>query len=573
MTKKRGRNRSRLNSLEGKKVKKILNQKLPENKHIKPKKLKKIRKKIKKNKFDLNFIKSAPEKISIPEQNVKKKFSIKNLFGLRNSNKENSNVQEQNLIKKFKDFEDKQKDYIETDLDKLVNFVNQVEVIKISKEDNKNPKYYLVKLSIAQPTLALLDEIKNKLIEKINLNSEEILDQKIAEKLKEKFKELSYDYLKGYLQNISEDDRNYLIGTLIHESLGLGDIEFLLNDIYLEEIVISSAKEPVRVYHKKYGWLETNIIMRDEDQILNYSNAIARRIGKQITTLNPLLDAHLLTGDRVNAVLYPIATKGNTITMRKFNTDPITVTDMINIGVSPSNVFAMIWTGLEYEMNMLVSGGTASGKTTFLNVCMPFIPTNHRIISIEDTRELYLPKYLYWTPLVTRPPNPEGKGEITMLDLLVNSLRMRPDRIILGEIRRKEEAEILLEQVHLNVVMFRDRRRGIRRTYQVSEFVQTGEEGTSIKPNILYRWNAASDKIVEHLPSVKLFEQLSRYTGLSKSELDKDILLRKKILEWMVKKNVRDVQNVGKIISEYYLDRDAVLSVVNKNQDSKKLLE
>jgi len=482
--------------------------------------------------------------------------------------------------------------------------------IKILKEDNKNPKYYLVKLSIAQPTLALLDEIKNKLIEKINLNSEEILDQKIAEKLKEKFKELSYDYLKGYLQNISEDDRNYLIGTLIHESLGLGDIEFLLNDIYLEEIVISSAKEPVRVYHKKYGWLETNIIMRDEDQILNYSNAIARRIGKQITTLNPLLDAHLLTGDRVNAVLYPIATKGNTITMRKFNTDPITVTDMINIGVSPSNVFAMIWTGLEYEMNMLVSGGTASGKTTFLNVCMPFIPTNHRIISIEDTRELYLPKYLYWTPLVTRPPNPEGKGEITMLDLLVNSLRMRPDRIILGEIRRKEEAEILfeamhtghsvyatvhadssnetikrlvnppieipenlLEQVHLNVVMFRDRRRGIRRTYQVSEFVQTGEEGTSIKPNILYRWNAASDKIVEHLPSVKLFEQLSRYTGLSKSELDKDILLRKKILEWMVKKNVRDVQNVGKIISEYYLDRDAVLSVVNKNQDSKKLLE
>src|SRR3989344_7288613 len=138
-----------------------------------------------------------------------------------------------------------------------LNVDNVSAKIRILKEDNKNPKYYLVKLSIAQPTLALLDEIKNKLIEKINLNSEEILDQKIAEKLKEKFKELSYDYLKGYLQNISEDDRNYLIGTLIHESLGLGDIEFLLNDIYLEEIVISSAKEPVRVYHKKYGWLET----------------------------------------------------------------------------------------------------------------------------------------------------------------------------------------------------------------------------------------------------------------------------------------------------------------------------
>jgi len=153
MAKKRGRNRSRLNSLEGKKVKKILNQKLPENKHIKPKKLKKIRKKIKKNKFDLNFIKSAPEKISIPEQNVKKKFSIKNLFGLRNSNKENSNVQEQNLIKKFKDFEDKQKDYIETDLDKLVNFVNQVEVIKLSTA----AKLFNISLKKAEEWAKILD--------------------------------------------------------------------------------------------------------------------------------------------------------------------------------------------------------------------------------------------------------------------------------------------------------------------------------------------------------------------------------------------------------------------------------
>src|SRR3989344_5521163 len=149
MAKKRGRNRSRLNSLENKKVKKILNQKLPENKHIKLKKLKKIRK----NKFDLNFIKSAPEKISIPEQNVKKKFSIKNLFGLRNSNKENSNVQEQNLIKKFKDFEDKQKDYIETDLDKLVNFVNQVEVIKLSTA----AKLFNISLKKAEEWAKILD--------------------------------------------------------------------------------------------------------------------------------------------------------------------------------------------------------------------------------------------------------------------------------------------------------------------------------------------------------------------------------------------------------------------------------
>ncbi len=483
--------------------------------------------------------------------------------------------------------------------------------VKIVKDAGRNPKYFLAKPRLAPPTLALLDEIRDKIIEKLSLSSEEILDQKISIELKERFRELASKMLTQYLENLPDKTKNFLIGILIHDSLGLGEVEFLISDPYLEEIVISSSKEPVRVYHKKYGWLETNIEIKDEAQILNYSNAIARRIGRQITTLSPLLDAHLVTGDRVNAVLYPIASKGNTITLRKFNTDPVTVTDMINGNVSSVHVFALIWMSLEYEMNMLVSGGTASGKTTFLNVCMPFIPTNHRIISIEDTRELYLPKYLYWTPLVTRPPNPEGQGQISMLDLLVNSLRMRPDRIILGEIRRKEEAEILfeamhtghsvyatvhadssnetikrlvnppieipenlLEQVHLNVVMFRDRRRGIRRTYQVSEFVQSGDEDSGhVKPNLLYRWNPASDKIVEHMQSIRLFEQLTRFTGLSKMEVDKDILTREKILEWMVKRNIRDVQAVGKVIREYYLDKDNLINLVNKNADPRSILE
>ena len=482
--------------------------------------------------------------------------------------------------------------------------------IQIIKDIGVNPEYKIIKPKIAEPTLALLYEIRNKLIEEVGLTAEEVLDPKIVGKLKEKFKERASSILTTYLENIPESTKKYLVGTLIHESLGMGDIELLLNDIDLEEIVIGSSKEPVRVYHKKYGWLESNITIQTEEQILNYSNMIARRVGRQITTLSPLLDAHLLTGDRVNAVLYPISTKGNTVTIRKFSTDPLTVTDLINDNISSSHIFALIWLALEYEMNMLVSGGTASGKTTFLNVCMPFIPTNHRIISIEDTRELLLPKDLYWTPLATRLPNPEGQGGINMLDLLVNSLRMRPDRIILGEIRRKEEAEVLfeamhtghsvyatvhadssnetikrlinppievpenlLEQVHLNVVMFRDRRRGIRRTYQISEFVASeGEEKTLIKPNLLYRWKPGVDKIVEHLPSVKIFEQLSRFAGLNQNEINKEILIRKKILEWMSKKKVRNVQDVGKIMRGYYLDRELVLKTVDKNSDPKKLL-
>ena len=471
--------------------------------------------------------------------------------------------------------------------------------INILKEKGKNPRYEIATQKIASPTLALLDEIKEKLIEEVKLTSEEILDEKVIEKLKERFKEKASDLLKIYLKDIPEKTKDYLIGTLMHESLGLGLIEFLLNDKYIEEIVISASKIPVMIYHKKYGWLETNIILQNEDQILNYSNIIARRVGRQITTLNPLLDAHLVTGDRVNAVLYPISTKGNTITIRKFSEEPLTVTDLINDNVATSEIFALIWLALEYEMNMLVSGGTASGKTTFLNVCMPFIPPNNRIISIEDTRELALPKELYWTPLVTRQPNPEGEGKVTMLDLLVNSLRMRPDRIILGEIRRKQEAEVLFEAMHtghsvyatvhadsisetirrltnppisvppnllssvnLNVVMFRDRRRGIRRVLQIAEIEV---EGDNAKANTLYRWSAETDSLVKHSKSSKFFEDISRHTSMSENEINKEIQIKKKIIEWLIKNKVRSLDDLGMAINLYYQNKELLLKKMAKN--------
>src|SRR3989344_5281831 len=320
--------------------------------------------------------------------------------------------------------------------------------VKIAQYSGKLPFYELVVPSISPAMQALLDDIRHSLITDVHISASEILDPTAVTMLKNKFSIRSNEIIRAKFPHLDPPTRNFLVGMLLHEMMGLGKVEFLLNDGNLEEVVINSAMEPVRVYHKKYGWLITNVTLSNESQIQNYANIIARRVGRQITTLNTLLDAHLVTGDRANAVLYPIATKGNTITIRKFVRDPWTVTDFIANKTSSSDIFALIWLAIQYEMNMLISGGTASGKTSFLNVCMPFIPPNHRLISIEDTRELQLPEYLYWCPLTTREPNPEGKGEITMLDLLVNSLRMRPDRIILGEIRRKGEAEVLFEAMH-----------------------------------------------------------------------------------------------------------------------------
>ncbi len=305
-------------------------------------------------------------------------------------------------------------------------------VVKILVKDYV-PLYKLIIPAVDIATSALLDDIKERLIGAVDMSTSEILDPKLMSELKEEFKNDANTLLGEELPNISEDIRDHFILSLIHELLGLGDIEFLLDDQYIEEVVVNSAKEPVMIYHKKYGWLATSIIPKSESQILNYANTIARRIGREITMLNPLLDAHLISKDRANAILSPISTKGNTITIRKFARDPWTVTDFIQNKTISSDVLALIWLVIQYEMNMIISGGTGSGKTSFLNVCMPFIPPNHRIISIEDTRELQLPQFLYWCPLTTREPNPEGKGEVTMLDLLVNSIRMRPDRIIMGE--------------------------------------------------------------------------------------------------------------------------------------------
>ena len=483
--------------------------------------------------------------------------------------------------------------------------------VKILGEKGLQTTYELETPQATPVTIALLERVRHEIISEVAVTTQEILDPKVINKLKDKFRAKAESILSEKITNINANTKTYLIGTLLQEMIGLGKIEYLLNDQSLEEIVVNSAEEPIRVFHKRYGWIRTNIKIETEAQIQNYSNIIARRVGRQITTLNPLLDAHLTTGDRANAVLYPISNKGNTITIRKSARDPWTVTDMIVNKTSDSKLFALIWLAIQYEMNIIISGGTGSGKTSFLNVCMVFVPPYHRIISIEDTRELQLPEFLYWAPLTTRQPNPEGKGEITMLDLLVNSLRMRPDRIILGEMRRRAEAEVLFEAMHtghsvyatlhadsinetitrlvnppmeipanqlgavnLNVVMFRDRRRGIRRTNQIGEFVVSDEAGkVAVKPNILYRWKPTTDTVVPFQESVRFYEDLSNHTGLSMMEINKDIAIKKEILEYMVKNKLRDITTVGKIINHYYFDEDFVVKHVQSGKAPDELIK
>jgi len=477
--------------------------------------------------------------------------------------------------------------------------VDKAKVKVIITKESSTTIYNLHIPEIGVATVSFLNEIRNELVAATTISMKEITDPTAFRGIKQKFMNEASSLIDRKMPGIEKHMKEFLVGKLMQDMLGLGEIEFLVNDGLLEEIVIPSAKEPIRVYHKKHGWLATNLKISREEEIINYSNIVARRVGRQITVLSPLLDAHLVSGDRVNSILYPISTKGNTITIRKFARDPYTIIDLVSNETLNLEVSALLWLAVEYEMNIIISGGTASGKTVILNALMPFIPPNHRIISVEDTRELMLPDFLYWTPLVTRLPNPEGKGEVSMLHLLVNSLRMRPDRIVLGEMRRQEEAMVLFEAMHtghsvyatlhadsaaetvnrltnpplsvppnllnavnLNVVMFRDRKRGIRRVLQIAEF-ESGKDRA--EANIIYRWIPEEDKIIEHSESSRFFEDISRNTGMSTTQVNKNLEEKKKILTWLSKNKIRDLNSLGKIMNLYYTNKEYLLENIHKN--------
>lgn len=464
--------------------------------------------------------------------------------------------------------------------------------ITVSRIPGEYVPVYEVKIaSISRTTEFILERIRQELIKHVNLGLVDITDVKKSAQIEEKFKGTIRILIDKYFPDVDDTTKGYLNNYLITKALGLGNLELVMADDLLEEVVVNQASEPVWVYHKKHGWLKTNIYLRDEDQIRHYASIIARKVGRQITVLEPLLDAHLEEGDRANATLLPISAAGNTITLRKFSRDPWTITKFLRARTVSVDAAALLWMAIEYEMSAIIAGGTASGKTSALNVLANFFPPNQRIISIEDTREIQLPKFLHWVPLNTRLPNAEGKGAITMNHLLVNSLRMRPDRILVGEVRRKEEAETLFESIHtghsvyatfhannaqeaverltnppisvpiimlpaiaLVIVQFRNRRTGARRTFQIAEILPGG------KPNVLLQYDTKKDVLVQTNKSEALYDNLQLYTGYSAAEINKELAEKSEVLQYLVKNGIDDVNAVGKVVAEYYTNKPAFMA-------------
>ncbi|MHB1346899.1 MAG: CpaF family protein [Candidatus Humimicrobiaceae bacterium] len=305
-------------------------------------------------------------------------------------------------------------------------------------EQSIDPANTLEKLSRAKQ----LDKIKQELHTKFITELSDVIYKKALSdsELRLRVQKYVQQYLSDYSTPLSNDEKIKITTDLIDDIAGYGPIEEFLNDPEITEVMVNG---PFDIYIEKFGKIyPTNKNFLDHAHLMRVIDKIVGRIGRRIDESSPYVDARLPDGSRVNAVMNPLSLNGPFLTIRKFSREPFTIEDLIEMETCSLKVADFLKACVVGRMNIITSGGTGTGKTTTLNVLSSFIPDNERIITIEDAAELQL-NQKHVLRMEYRPPNIEGKGEITIRDLVRNSLRMRPDRIIIGEVRGGEALDML----------------------------------------------------------------------------------------------------------------------------------
>lgn len=289
-----------------------------------------------------------------------------------------------------------------------------------------------------EPYLKLKHELHLKILNMVDLAS---LESMSDARLRQEIASLVEIILVENPAQINDIERRMLVRDIQNEMLGLGPLELLMADATVSDILVNSFNQ---IYVERRGKLElTNISFTDEKHLLRIIDKIVSRVGRRIDESSPMVDARLPDGSRVNAIIPPIALDGPMLSIRRFGVVPLTMGDLVNGYKSLTPDMALALEGLaKSKINMLISGGTGSGKTTLLNILSGYIPATERLVTIEDAAELQL-QQPHVIRLETRPPNLEGKGEITQRALVRNALRMRPDRIVIGEVRGAEAVDML----------------------------------------------------------------------------------------------------------------------------------
>ena len=461
--------------------------------------------------------------------------------------------------------------------------------------------------AVEEPTLnttdvANLQRLKGILNEVLQLRPMDLQSKQAAgEYLVKK----SFEVLDNYRFNLNQQTRGKLLYYVVRDNLGYGKIDPLMRDPLIEDVSCNGINVPIYIWHRKFESIPTNIRFETVHELDTNALRLAYLCGSHVSIAQPLLDASLPDGSRLNLTYgSEVTRKGSTFTIRKFKLDPFTVTDLVGFNSLSPEMAAFFWYAVENRVSILVAGGIAAGKTTLLNCLSMFIKPDLKVVSIEDTPELNLP-HENWIPAATRTHFglATENADVTLFDLLKASLRQRPDYIIVGEIRGAEAYTLFqamstghlgmstvhaesvescvyrLESAPMNIprtliagidIILVQKRvevggRPERKTVSTSEIVGLDPRSGEILTNEVYRWNPAEDTF-DFTGRSYILEKIAEKTSKTPEEASEEIKRRAKVIEWMVKTNVRNYKGVSNIIRSYLENPEPVLAEALKNE-------
>ena len=463
--------------------------------------------------------------------------------------------------------------------------------------------YEVIEPALGDREKNILDFIENTIVDVIEVGLSALNKEQAAELLYKHVDEVIYDY-SIVLNPISREKVLYYI---LRDFLGFGKLDPMMRDEYIEDISCDGPGIPIFLYHRRHESIKSNTTFVKDDELDSFVIKMAQRSGKHVSIAEPLLDATLPDGSRLNATLSDEVTDGgSTFTIRKFKEDPFTIPDLVRFGTMNEDLLAYWWLAVQNGASAIYAGGTASGKTTSLNAILLFIPPQMKIVSIEDTREINLP-HENWIAGVTRsgfgPRDNNGRqaGEIDMFTLLKAALRQRPEYILVGEVRGQEatalfqamatghtaygtmhadstEAVIhrlesdpisiprsLLEALDVVSIQIQTRigEKRVRRTKELVEIVGLDPHTREILTNQVFTWSPATDEF-EFSGVSYVLERIQIERNMSESDMKEEFDRRKRVIRWMVANNIRSLEDVGRIIATYYRNPAAVMAMIEQ---------
>jgi len=460
--------------------------------------------------------------------------------------------------------------------------------------------YEVIEPALSEDESILLEMLKNSVV--LTINQAEGITLREKESI---LRTVTDELLKNIGVSLTLESRERIHYYLRRDFIGYSVIDSMMTDPNVEDCSCDGVKIPLYIFHRKYGSIKSNVRFETDEELDSFVVWLAQKCGKHISVAEPMLDATIPDGSRLNATLGKHVTKrGSSFTIRRFKENPFTPVDLLRFKTMSTEMMAYLWVSTEFGSSMLVCGGTASGKTTTLNAVLLFIPPQMKIISIEDTRELNLP-HENWIPGLTRESFGGRKsytsGSVDMYDLLTAALRQRPQYLMVGEVRGKEayvvfqamatgtisystfHAEDVQSMVHrmendpinlpralitaLDVVMLQAQvkvgTKMTRRVKSLTEIVGMDPETGELITNSVFVWNPADDSF-NYSGHSYIFEKVRTIKSWSPREMEREWRRRVEILEYMKKMEFDNYRQVAKVISTYYKNPDKVMKEVRE---------